>query len=100
MKAIFGKLSILCFVTVVAYMLITRLWGELLALYIDPNVDFGIILFLPPVFVFFGFLFCVLSSNKKETPQYYRYIGFLLNLLLTVLYILLFHAVFYGNDTL
>ena len=67
MKAIFGKLSIACFVL----SFIALILGMTTDLY---DALSGVPLF-PPIGVVFGYL----SALKQETPKCYRYAGFILN---------------------
>ena len=91
MNAIFGKLSILCFIAVVVGTVIYGLFNS--------DDGMGIVLmmcYLPMLFVPLGFLLCVISVLKKETPKRYRYIGFSLNCLsLLMLLVLAFGHMFF-----
>ena len=73
MKAIFGKLSILCGIVV------------LISLYLlaRKNVEGFVIGFYAMAF---GLPFGFLSVFRPETPRWYGYIGFLLNLIPILLF--------------
>ena len=87
MKAIFGKLSILCFVV-----LIIILFCALPVIFKDDPMGAVIMLvFLTPLFTTVGLVLGYLSALRQETPKCYRYIGFFMNLVwfpCVVLYVL------------
>ena len=66
-KAFYGKLSILC--CVISLISIGAMFSEFFAFM------FIVLFFSLPS----GFLFGYLSASKQETPRFYRYVGFLLN---------------------
>ena len=76
MKAILGKLSILCFVALIIILLcaIPIIAAD------DPMGAVFLLVFLTPLFTTVGLVLGYLSALKQETPKCYRYIGFFLNL--------------------
>ena len=84
MKAKFGKLSIWCVIASIVLVCIAKLCEKYFA---DTFRMLPATLFLLPIMVliFAGIIFGFVSALKQEEPKRYRYVGFLLNLLLILI---------------
>ena len=71
MKAIFGKLSILCFAILVFIVCV---------IYADGSMKLAMLGYLTSLITTVGLVLGYLSALKQETPKCYRYIGFYINL--------------------
>ena len=71
--AFWGKLSILCFVTVIAGTAISKKLDP------EPFTTALVLCYLLMLCVPLGYLFGIISTVQKEVPKCYRYCGFFLN---------------------
>ena len=85
MKAVFGKLNVLCFVAVVVGMVIS--YVPFVILDNDPMGMALMLFYLSILFIPLGLIFFSVSAVKKEIPKYYRYIGLFLIFLLVLMWI-------------
>ena len=85
MKAIFGKISIGCFIAI---------WIAFFLLYIQgrPGCPFDqpvmLMIFIAPLCLFLGFLFGIIGTIK-DSPKWYAIVGLLLSLIYPVIGLLL-----------